>query len=90
MELLTPNCDPPAGVADRLLWRDAQAVARRHLPLPGTTDRCGHCAAGEPWPCPTYEWACRADELSYRRAPLRAQTGPRSLVTVRRQLGVAA
>ena len=52
----------PAGVVDRLLWRDAQHILRRH---PDQTDD-GMCVwCGRQWPCGPRRLAERAEIASY-------------------------
>jgi hypothetical protein len=57
------EADFPADVEDRMLWRDAQLIFRRHAG-PGDADRCGWC--GRRWPCPPRVLAERADHAARR------------------------
>ncbi len=52
--------DCPGDVVDRLLWRNAQAILRRHVVrMDGTCQWCGHQA-----PCSPRRLAERADVVS--------------------------
>ena len=53
----------PAGVVDRLLWRDAQQMLVRHAE-PGPTGMCVWC--GWRWPCAPRRLAERAEVASRR------------------------
>ena len=58
LDQLEPDC--PGDVVDRLLWRNAQAILRRHLiRRDGTCLWCGHQA-----PCSPRRRAERADVVS--------------------------
>ncbi len=60
---------------DRLLWRNAQAILRRHLVrLDGTCQWCGHRA-----PCSPRRLAERADMVS--RLPYRETVSARNDIT---------
>lgn len=51
----------PVEVVDRLLWRDAQRLLKRHSG-PGPDGCCNWC--GSSWPCPPRQLAERAEALS--------------------------
>jgi hypothetical protein len=58
LDLVQPDC--PGDVVDHMLWRNAQAILRRHVVRPdGTCQWCGHRA-----PCSPRTLAERADVVS--------------------------
>ncbi|SDT70473.1 hypothetical protein [Actinoplanes derwentensis] len=52
----------PAGIVDRLLWRDAQQMLGRHTA--GPDGRCDWC--GWRWPCSARKLAERAEAVARR------------------------
>lgn len=59
------EADCPAGVVDRMLWRDAQHILRRHCDHT-TENMCVWC--GREWPCGPRRLAERAQAAAYRPA----------------------
>ncbi len=53
----------PAGIVDRLLWRDAQQLLDRHA-APDSTGLCVGC--GQTWPCASRRLAERAEVAAYK------------------------
>jgi hypothetical protein len=57
---------PPGDVVDVRLWRDAQAIIRRHRQDGFPNERrCAFCH--NPWPCQPRRWADQADRVSRGR-----------------------
>jgi hypothetical protein len=73
IDIIEGEC--PADVVDRLLWRNAQAILKRHgVRLDGTCRWCGRRA-----PCSARSLAERADAVS--RLPWREAWGARNDIT---------
>jgi hypothetical protein len=53
----------PADVVDRLLWRDAQYILKRHAG-PNDDGMCAWCDG--PWPCAARRLAERAQEAAFK------------------------
>jgi len=57
---------PPSDVVDVRLWRDAQAIIRRHRQDAFPNERrCAFCH--QPWVCQARDWANKADRLARQR-----------------------
>jgi hypothetical protein len=63
VRVAAPNTEEPAGLVDRLLWRDAQEILAQHVAMAGSGE-CQWC--GRPWPCVPHRCAQRAASAAHR------------------------
>jgi hypothetical protein len=85
-EVFAGDRTEPIDIVDRLLWRDAQAMLRRHA-KPDPTQNCVWC--GWRWPCAPRRLAERA-EVAARRPWREALTLRHDLNSIRAMPGLCA
>ena len=61
--LVSSDSRDPIGVVDRQLWRDAQDMLHRHVPVAGT-DVCAWCHRA--WPCVAHRVGQRAEVAAFK------------------------